>query len=267
MPLTFLSHQAVVLPLKIAAPRAVSGTALVLGSMAPDVEYFLRGYPTATVSHSWVGQLTFCLPVTLVLFWLVTRVIAEPAAAHVPDWGDLQLADYALLARQPAGIGHSGVVVLSALIGSASHLLLDGAERAVGGVPYHALSASAAWVVVNVALWIVLAAATLRMMQYIGRRHLLRRWVRDRFGPPPASPARPDLHRGSPGLFWGWVAFSAVVGAGLGMVFRRPGFFLHQGATWVHIWLCSMSGAFVGLVLASAAWHIARTRVPLRGNE
>src|SRR5690349_25113242 len=103
MPLTFLSHQAVVLPLKIAAPRAVSGTALVLGSMAPDVEYFLRGYPTATVSHTWLGQLTFCLPVTLLLFWIVTRVIAEPAAAHAPELGDLRLQDYALIARQPGG--------------------------------------------------------------------------------------------------------------------------------------------------------------------
>ena len=267
MPLTFLSHQAVVLPLKIATPRAVSGTALVLGSMAPDVEYFLRAYPTATLSHTWVGQLTFCLPVTLVLFWLVTRVIAEPAAAHAPDWGELQLADYALIARQPSGIGHWAIVMVSAVIGSASHLLLDGAERAAGGVPYHALSASAFWVMVNVALWIVLAAATLRMLLYIGRRHLLRRWIRDRSGRQSANAARPDLHRGSPGLFWGWVAFSAVVGAGLGIIFRRPGFFLHQGATWVHIWLCSMSGAFVGLVLASAKWHIARVRVPLRGNE
>ena len=52
----------------MAAPRATSGTALVIGSMAPDVEYFLNGYPTSTVSHTWLGQLTFCLPVTLVLF-------------------------------------------------------------------------------------------------------------------------------------------------------------------------------------------------------
>ena len=40
MPLTFLSHQAVVLPLKLRAPRSVSGTAPVLGSVAPDVEYY-----------------------------------------------------------------------------------------------------------------------------------------------------------------------------------------------------------------------------------
>ena len=59
MPLTYLSHQSVVLPLKIAAPRAVSGTALVLGSMAPDVEYYLKGYATGGVSHTWPAQLTF----------------------------------------------------------------------------------------------------------------------------------------------------------------------------------------------------------------
>jgi len=43
MPFTFLSHQAPVLPLKIAAPRWFDGTALVLGSMAPDLFFVTHG--------------------------------------------------------------------------------------------------------------------------------------------------------------------------------------------------------------------------------
>ena len=270
--MTFLSHQAVVLPLKIAAPRWTSGTALVVGSMAPDVEYFLRGYPTSLISHTRLGQLTFCLPVTLVLYWLITRVIAEPAAAHAPESGELRLREYALLRRQPAGPGHWAIVATSAVIGSSSHVALDRLIAAAGGMPYHALMASRSWILVNVALWIGLAAVTLLLMRYIGRNGLLRRWTDDRWkansrkgGVEPserrgeaavATPAR----QSTPGAFWGWVAAGMLTGAALGASHRRPGFHLDEFATWVHIWLCSISGAFVALVLVSAAWHVTRGR-------
>ena len=182
MPLTFLSHQAVVLPLKIGVPRATSGTALVLGSMAPDVEYFLRGYPTSTIGHSWPGQLIFCLPVTLALYWVVTRVIAEPAAAHAPEGGDLHLPDYALIRQQPVSARHWLIVAVSGLLGSASHVLLDRFSDRWGDMPYSALAASRTWIAVNVMLWIALAAITLLLMRYIGRHGLLRRWVAERSG-------------------------------------------------------------------------------------
>jgi hypothetical protein len=109
----------------------------------------------------------------------------------------------------------------------------------------------------------------------------LRRWVAERSGD--ASPlddsrlagdrlARPPRDpNGSSrniGAFWGWVFFCMVTGALLGAYYRRPGFFLNQHGTWVHIWLCAVSGAFIGLVLISAAWHGARSRsVQLRGNQ
>ena len=281
MPLTVLSHQAVVLPLKIGAPRATSGTALVLGSMAPDVEYLLRGYPSSTVSHSWLGQLTFCLPVTLALFWVVTRVMAEPVAAHLPDAGDFHLRDYALLRQQPVSGRHWVIVAISALIGSSSHVVLDRILASSGGMYYHSLKATPALIAVNVAVWILLAAITLLLMRHIGTRGLLRRWVAERFGEAPriddnggANPRAPGplaQHLDAPRslrAFWGWVLVCMVTGGILGAYVRRPGFFLHQPATWLHIWLCAVSGAFVGLLLASAAWHGARWRsVQLRGNQ
>jgi hypothetical protein len=281
MPLTFLSHQAVVLPLKIKAPRVTNGTALVLGSMAPDVEYFLRGYPTGLIGHTWPGQVIFCLPVTLALFWVVTRIIAEPAAAHLPQGGDFHLPDYGLIRFQPTGWAAWAIIALSALIGSASHVVLDRATDGWDGVAYHALAASRAWIAVNVGLWVVLAGITLALMRYIGRNDLLRRWAAERSGSqsdartgrtagdrtlPRASDA--DGTSGSAVAFWGWVALCAIAGAALGAYYRRPGFFLYEGAVWVHIWLCSVSGAFIGLVAASAAWRATRPRpVQLRGSQ
>ncbi len=268
MPLTFLSHQAVVLPLKVAAPRATSGTALVIGSMAPDVEYFLNGYPTSTVSHTWLGQLTFCLPVTLALFLIVTRVIAEPAAANAPDWEPLRLEDYALLREQPVSVRHWGIVAVSALIGSASHVILDELDVVIGGMPYHAMDSSVGWVVANVGFWVLLAAITLATMSHIGRNRLLHRWVAERAGNRPRVPGSRARGPRMVAAFWSGVALGAAGGTAYGMVYRLPGFLLTHWATWVHIWLCMVSGTFAGLLIASVVWHFARARrVHLTGNR
>ncbi len=292
MPLTFLSHQAVVLPLKLRAPHLTSGTALVLGSMSPDVEYFLRGYPTGTVSHTWPGLVTFCLPVTLVLFWIVTRIVAEPAAAHLPTGGDFHLPDYGAIRNQPSSLRHWAIVAVSALIGAASHVVLD---KLSGGwssryathfeswIPFDALPSDEAWVAAKLTSWIVLAIATLLMMRHIGRRGLLARWVaqrnagrggdvevasRDRRAVPAGDGAAHAHQAGSSLAFWGPVALAGIAGGALGALYRRSGFFMYQPATWVHIWLCAVSGAFIGLVLASAAWHAARWRsAQLRGSQ
>jgi len=269
MPFTFLSHQAIVLPLKLRAPRAVSGTALVLGSIAPDVEYFLRTYPTGTVSHTWIGQLTFCLPVTLVLYWIVTRIVAVPLAAHLPDGGDLRLSEYALLREQPSSVRHWLTVATSAITGSVSHVVLDklsggwssrAATHFGSWLPYSALGSDAAWVAFKLSTWFVLAAVTLLMMQHIGRHMLIRRWVVER-----GEASEPRAGRRRPAMFWGMIWAAWLVGGLLGAAYRRSGFFLDQPATWVHIGLCATSGAFVGLVLASIAWNRgARATTSLR---
>ena len=290
MPLTFLSHQAVVLPLKIAVPRWMSGTALVLGSMAPDVEYFLRGYPSSYVSHTLAGQFTFCLPVTVALFLIVTRIIAVPLAANIPPGGVLRLTDYAVVHRQPPGFAHWGIVATSALIGSTSHVILD---RLSGGwstraapeygdrFPYNALQSDADWIGFKLATWVVLAIATVLMLVYVGSRSLVTAWAAERMrghGAPAvieraasaASRQRTDPPRSGvgPGMYWSVVAACCGVAGALGAIFRKPGFFMHQPATWVHIGLCAISGTFVGLVLASVLWRVRASRpITLRGEN
>jgi hypothetical protein len=296
MPLTFLSHQAVVLPIKIRAPQRSSGTALVLGSISPDVEYFLNGYPIGTVGHTWTGLFTFCVPVTLALYWVVTRIIAEPLAAHLPEGGEFHLRDYALVRRQPTEPRYWGIVALSALVGATSHVVLD---RLSGGwsstaathfgswIPYDTLPSNEAWAIAKITSWVVLGAASLLMLRSIGRRRLVRQWVADREGrqddrgmeQPAAGHPRERANvpasfvssrtRGwrSTG-FWLWICLGGLAGAILGALHRRRGYFMHEPATWIHIWLCSVSGAFIGLVLASIAWHATRSRsVQLRGAE
>jgi hypothetical protein len=301
MPLTFLSHQAVVLPLKIAAPARTSGTALVLGSMAPDVEYFIRTYPTTTISHNWVGLIVFCLPVTLASYWVVTRLVAEPLALHLPDGGDFRLSEYALLREQPNTLRHWGVVAGSGLVGSASHLVLDRLSgfwstlpigEPTSWLPREALPSSEAWIIAKLSTWILLALVSVVLMRHIGRRRLLRQWIVERrrtndetgAKKPTRSPTRSDAMEvtsvrdagtAEPGAqetgpaFWTVIVAAAVVAGALGIVYRRSGFHLHQPATWVHVGLCVISGAFVGLVLASAMWQrrITITHQPRGGHS
>ncbi len=51
MPFT-LAHPAAVLPVKNKWPHLFNGTALILGSMAPDFEYFIRFKAQGTIGHS-----------------------------------------------------------------------------------------------------------------------------------------------------------------------------------------------------------------------
>ena len=244
MPVAFLAHQAVVLPIRFAAGRSVSGTALVLGSMAPDAEYVIRTYPTGTFGHSWTGQVAFCLPLTLALYAIVTRLVAPAVAANLPDGrpGGGGARDVVLLAAPGRRVTPWTAIAASALVGSVSHLLLDRAETAVVGAgPLE--GPVAAPLVAQIGISLILAAIAVRMFRTIARR--------DGGGPPPAG--RPW------NAFWPVVVAITILGGAAGGIVRRPGFFFDEMATWVHIALAAVAAGLVGLVCVSVVWG-ARAR-------
>jgi hypothetical protein len=101
VPFTFASHQGPVLPLKIAAPGLFDGTALAIGSMAPDLVFALHGSPWYVEAHALGAQFWFCLPLTIALTWLVKARVAGVLAPHLPGAGAFRLRDYGLLAAWP----------------------------------------------------------------------------------------------------------------------------------------------------------------------
>lgn len=122
MPLIYLAHQAPLLPIVRRWPRRVDGLALMVGSMAPDFAYALNGTCFELFAHVWPVLVTFCVPVALVVAWLVARGLARVVAGHLPELGHFHLGDYRALAVhrfEPAR------AVLSALAGAMSHALLD----------------------------------------------------------------------------------------------------------------------------------------------
>jgi hypothetical protein len=120
------AHQALVLPLKRWRPRAFSGLALVLGTVAPDLAFVLtldpRGSPS---SHSVRGLFTVALPVVLVLHTLATTLVLPWLLRHLPGGAPLHL--HVLARCRPAADPRSLLrVAVSGLVGAASHVFLDG---------------------------------------------------------------------------------------------------------------------------------------------
>lgn len=125
MPATLLSHQALVLPLKLRWPARFSGLALCIGSAAPDLEFIGRMADDWLVSHTFAAQLYFTVPVTLALVWLLTTIVFPVLLPFVTDHPRLRLRDLAALVP-PGGGREWAMVAASAWIGGCSHLLLDG---------------------------------------------------------------------------------------------------------------------------------------------
>ncbi len=186
MPFTFFAHQAVVLPLKFARPKWFCGTALVFGSMAPDAEYFLRGRTYSGISHQMIGQVLFCLPLTLLMVWLFRRVMVVPLSLHAPSLGPFKLREYAVLgAKEPAGYWRRAA--FSALIGSLSHVVWDHFTH-VYGFAVRAFSVLRAPVfelpnytvkvykVLQHGSTLVGGTITIVLLAVIGRRQLLQGW-------------------------------------------------------------------------------------------
>jgi hypothetical protein len=113
MPFT-VSHAAAVLPfLRTPLPAA----ALVVGSMAPDLPYFLPlGIPRA-FSHSWLGLVTIDLVIGLIVVFAWWLLLRAPVLDYAPGW---------LRDRMPERrLGSIAWMLVALIVGGATHLVLD----------------------------------------------------------------------------------------------------------------------------------------------
>lgn len=127
MPLTF-AHPAIALPLARNS-RYVNFLAFVLGTMAPDFEYFLKGRPSAEIGHSYSGFFTYNLPILVIVYWIYNICIHRELLLHLPNF--LQEA----APQKPASSQLLKVLVFvySALFGMFSHVAWDSFTH-VGGL-------------------------------------------------------------------------------------------------------------------------------------
>ncbi|WP_224999336.1 DUF4184 family protein [Cesiribacter sp. SM1] len=124
MPFT-LAHPAGALPLKWIKKDWFSTTGLVVGSMAPDYEYFLKQYPSPSLGETLWGALLFDLPLALIVALIFHLLVKRPLIRNLPQPYDHRLSGYAQTSFLAYLGKHWLVFVFSMLLGIASHFLLD----------------------------------------------------------------------------------------------------------------------------------------------
>ena len=122
MPFTF-SHPAILLP--FFKNKKYSITALIVGSMAPDFEFFFRMRTQSEISHTFLGLLMIDLPLAIIVTFLFHGIIKRPFLANSPTFIKSRLVE----------LNHSNwfeyfrknklLVFLSFFLGAFSHFLLD----------------------------------------------------------------------------------------------------------------------------------------------
>lgn len=126
MPFTF-SHPALVIPLLYTRRKYqwVSATGLIIGSMAPDCEKFMRLKLASAHSHTVASIFYFSCPVTLVLAFIFHLLVRRPLIAHLPGVLYRRLEKYAGFDWVSYFRRYYWGVLLSAMIGAALHLFWD----------------------------------------------------------------------------------------------------------------------------------------------
>lgn len=129
MPFT-ASHPAIVLPLTFLPRRWYSLTGLVVGSMTPDFEYFLRLRLKTSYSHTVGGLFWFDLPLGLLLAIAFHVWVRNPLFTNLPKPLYTRFSYFKTFDWLEHLKSHWIVVAVSILVGSASHILWDSVTHA-----------------------------------------------------------------------------------------------------------------------------------------
>jgi len=120
-----LAHAVAALPLR---RTKLIRSAVVIGCFVPDFEYFVRLAPKVggghTFSHTLQGLFVIDLPLGMAIFWLFHRYAKEPLWTWLPETIRQRVK---LGPRTPPlkGAAESALVLVSILVGAATHILWD----------------------------------------------------------------------------------------------------------------------------------------------
>lgn len=124
MPFTF-AHPALVLPINKNNTRYFDITGLVIGSMSPDFEYFIRLTPVSKISHTFNGVLFFDLPLSIILVFLFHSIVKKQLIINLPSPLNIWYEGFIFHKYKLNNLKKFTVLVYSILIGTFSHILWD----------------------------------------------------------------------------------------------------------------------------------------------
>lgn len=131
MPFTF-SHPAAVLPAKYLPEKWVSMSALVVGSITPDLEYFIRMKNLSLYSHTWLGLLWYDMPVGFAFIFVYHLLIRDALISNLPLFLKSRLSRYGGFNWIQYLKQNFIVVLLSLAAGIATHIAWDGFTHRTG---------------------------------------------------------------------------------------------------------------------------------------
>jgi len=121
MPFT-VSHPAIIMP--ILKHRHIDRTALIVGSMAPDFEYFIHFKPYQVYGHTLLGFLIYNLPMVILVSFIFHKLIKPSLISNLPEW-----LTNRVVSNQPQAFKLSFrstvIFIYSALFGMLTHLIWD----------------------------------------------------------------------------------------------------------------------------------------------
>jgi hypothetical protein len=124
MPFTF-THPAIILPLSYLPNRWVSMTGLVIGSLAPDFEYFFRMRIKRIYSHTIDGLFWFDLPLGILLAFIFHNIVRDSLINNLPPFLKSRFTVFNHFDWNSHFKRNWFIITISILIGAASHILWD----------------------------------------------------------------------------------------------------------------------------------------------
>lgn len=122
MPFT-LSHIAAALPL---ARTPLIPSALAIGTMTPDLFYYLPVTIDRTTAHSWLGVVTVDLVSGLALVFLWQFLLRQPVVDHMPLWVRTRLGGGEWMSTKRRHWPRLALLTIaSVLLGCATHVIWD----------------------------------------------------------------------------------------------------------------------------------------------
>lgn len=124
MPFTFC-HPAIVLPLTKISKNRISATGLIIGSMSPDFEYFVKMRLESVHGHSLTGLFYFDLPLTLLLAFAFHLLVRDALILNLPEILKKRLIPFVGLDWIAWVKQYWYVLIYSSIIGIFSHVFWD----------------------------------------------------------------------------------------------------------------------------------------------
>lgn len=124
MPFT-LAHPAIVLPFVFLPRKYISMTALIVGSLVPDAESYIRTYTEKDLTHTWAGFIFFGLPFGLFLTFVFHNIVRNSLINNLPLFLQQRFSRFTAFNWNKRFRKEWPVIIISMVIGGVSHFFWD----------------------------------------------------------------------------------------------------------------------------------------------